>query len=145
MKRSLILALSWVVYIGLLGMIILCEVSGMGYFFEMDFDPRVVTAGMYLSIYYTIPLAIPIFIRWKLKNATWGTFAVYMFVLAVALGLQGVLQSLVKNHQVSDALMVLAWSSFVVSVYFMYKNVLHVKAVVDEIRTQKKRIHQFRR
>jgi hypothetical protein len=79
-------------------------------------------------------MIVPIFVRWKLGNASWGTFFVYAVFLSFALMFQGTWQSLFDRYILAAIFFSLSVVSFCLAVYFFCKNYFHVKNLVGNLR-----------
>lgn len=128
LKHSVVILLAWIMYATLLSCTTICEFIGADYYFAMSFPPHAVAVGMTLAIYFAPWLAIPIVIRWKLKDATWGTFNLYMMLLSGAFTLQATRQRFLEHHGLSDLFITLAFACAGFGLYFLYRHTLHLKA-----------------
>jgi cyanate permease len=137
--RSLILIPTWILYVGLMFVTIVCEVAGTNYYFGATMSPDAIVAGMDSAIYIAPWIIVPILIRWMFEQATWGTFAVYSILLGTAFILQATLQRILENYGLSELLFVLATGCLVSFAYFMYKNVLHMQAIRAEAQKMKRK------
>jgi hypothetical protein len=79
-------------------------------------------------------MIVPIFVRWKLGNASWGTFFVFTVLLSFALIFQGTWQSLFDRYILAGTFFFLSLMSLYLAGYFFYKNYLHVKNLAEKLR-----------
>ncbi|MFZ2252559.1 MAG: hypothetical protein WAW13_00125 [Minisyncoccia bacterium] len=100
----------------------------------MNIPAEIIVAALHIALYSALLLAIPIAIRWWLKNHTWGTFGVYFFVLSAGLIMQSVYQELRNELALSSLLFFAGVACVLLSAYFMYKNFLHVEARFAELK-----------
>ena len=137
--RTLILVITWVVYVGLTFMTIACLSVGSEYYY---LKTEAITDGAYvglsIAVYWAAPIILPVMIRWKLNNATWGTFCVYTFLLSIALIFQGTFQGLLEQYWLATIFFLLSLVSFGFSVYFFCKNYIHTKSIVEKSRSQRR-------
>ena len=136
--RSFYLGLTWLAYITLLVLTILCEIVSTRFILNGDVPVSDVVPVIDFAIYFALALAIPVLIRWKLRNAYWGTFAVYLFLLAIALLLQAMRQALLGETELSITFMVLNVGAMYLSSRFLYKHIRHIKAIVEDDRVHKR-------
>lgn len=136
--RSFYLVLAWLAYIALLGLTILCEIISIRFIVNGDVPVSDIVAVMDLAIYFALALAIPVLIRWKLQSANWGTFAVYLFLLAIALLLQGMRQALLGEIELSIIFMMLNLGATYLSSRFLYKHIRHIRAIAEDDRVHKR-------
>lgn len=139
MEKKLLLVFAWVVYLPALFFATLSLVAGSAYWMGTDFPAGAILAGLRLTLYAALILTIPIGIRWWLKNLTWGTFAVYSFLLSAGFVMQAAYQELLDEMMVSNIMYALGAVVVPLSWYFFYKNIMHTKAVVAESKKGRRR------
>lgn len=136
MKRSFFLLVAWIFYAPLVLVTVLYELIAIDYLFGTEPPSMITLAAMTTPIYTVALMSIPILIRWVLKNTTWGTFAVFMFMLAVALALRGVHHQALQNMVFAIVFALLSVAALLSAGYFMYRNVRHIKALVQHAHTR---------
>ena len=106
--------------------------AGSAHWTGVNIPEEVIVAGLFSSLYAALSLTIPIVILWWLKNLSWGTFAVYSLLLSAGFAMQSAYQELLGDALTSTIMWMCSATMASLSVYFLYKNYLHMKALADE-------------
>lgn len=142
MNRTVLLGFAWVAYAILLLWSILCVVAGAPYYFAVVFGTEInveaVYASMNLSLYSVLLLGVPLLIRWKLRSVTWGTFAIYSFLLGMAIALRGSLLQIQGSG--SLGLAIILGGVLVINIGFLFfvMHMRHLEMVWLERRQQRR-------
>lgn len=130
--KKLLQAFMWGFYMFALFFTTLMCILGSAYWTGMDIPAEIVVAALHNTLYLALHLTIPVALRWWLKDVSWGTFAVYFFLLSVGFVMQSVYQDLRDEVVLSTALLLAGMAGVPITAYFMYKNFLQVKTIIKE-------------
>lgn len=129
-KRSLLLIVSWILYVLCLSATVICVAAG--FYANPDVALDAVLAGMSLAVYPALALTVPVVMRWWLKNAFWGTFGTYAILFGASLYLQATYQELIGNLSWVAPLHTAAWFVLLAAIMLMYKHFEHMIALMHE-------------
>lgn len=132
--KKVVLLVSWASYLVLLMLSIMCLVITYDDYLGKSLSDVQIIAAMDLGIFFGVALIVPVVIRWKLKSATWGTFAVTSGVLAAGLHAKAQWYVYSEVEMLPGALSTTAAACLVFSVYFLYRHFTQVKSITQEIK-----------